>query len=151
MDIAATLSVIMDSDQLMLATGLSSDDIATLSSEVLNLFEEVAKNYDWKGSAPDLYLSAVSRANQDLFHQRMEIREIKKQLMIQQHLNTLIYDLHESLSMPIPIEQALENVTGLLGEIIPHKRLMAILNEGLELYEVELFSYQLMNNHYYLV
>ncbi|MGR3317628.1 MAG: HDOD domain-containing protein [Candidatus Anammoxibacter sp.] len=115
----------MDSDQLSLVTGLSSDDLAALSTDVLNLFEEVAKNYNWKGSTPDLYLSAVSRANQDLFHQRIELRETKKQLMMQQHLNTLIYDLHESLSIPMPVGQALEKVAGMLGEVIPYKRLMA--------------------------
>ncbi|MGR3219754.1 MAG: HDOD domain-containing protein, partial [Candidatus Anammoxibacter sp.] len=124
----------MDSDQLSIATGLSSDELAALSSEVLNLFEEVAKSYDWKGGTPDLYLSAVSRANQDLFHQRMETRETKKQLMIQQHLNKLIYDLHESLSISMTIGHALENVADMLGEVIPYKRVMAFAlleNDGI--------------------
>ncbi len=117
----------LDSEQLRMVTGLSSEEIDSLSSEVLSLFEEVAKNYDWKGDTPDLYLSAVSRANQELFQKQIELREVKQQLIIQQNLNKLRHELHESLSITMPVIKALGKVVDMLGEVIPYKRIMGFV------------------------
>lgn len=116
-----------DLEQIRLATGLSDKDIAQLLSQVLNLFEEVSKIYDWKMSIPDLYLSAVSRANQELFHHQLELKETRQQLLIQQTLNNLIYEMNESLSIHIPVRQALANIVDMLGCVIPYRRIMSFL------------------------
>lgn len=114
-------------ERLNSVIGMSSHEINELSSDVLNLFEDVAKNYDWKVNTPDLYLSAVARANQELFYLQNDSRETKRQLIIQQHLNKLIYELHDSLSLPMPVWQALAKATDMLGEVIPYKRVLGFV------------------------
>ena len=114
-------------ERLKAVTGMSTEKVDEISSEILNIFEDVAKNYDWKVNTPDLYLSAVARANQELFHQQNELRETKRQLIIQQHLNKLIYDLQDALSLPAPVWKALAIVTDMLGEVIPYKRVLGFV------------------------
>ncbi len=117
----------LDKEQLILSTGLSAEDIEQLSSEVLTLFENVAKNYDWKVSTPDLYLSAISRTNKELCDQQLELIEVKQRLTINQQLIKVIYDLLESLSTPVSISQALKIVTETLGSVIPYKKIIGFV------------------------
>lgn len=117
----------LDLTQLCQVIEMSSDEISEMSGEIFNLFEDVAKNFNWEVRMPDIYLSAVSRANQELFHQQIELRETQRNLTIQLHLNNIIYELQESLSTPVPAGEALKKVIDLLGDIIPYKRLIGFI------------------------
>jgi PAS domain S-box-containing protein len=53
-------------EQLLSLSGLTSSELERLSADVLRRFEEVSDYFDWVGCTPDLYLSAVARANREL-------------------------------------------------------------------------------------
>jgi PAS domain S-box-containing protein len=53
-------------EQLMNLSGLTTSQLERLSADVLRRFEEVSDYFDWVGCTPDLYLSAVARANREL-------------------------------------------------------------------------------------
>lgn len=117
----------LDKDQLMICTGLSSDDLDHLASAVLNTFEDVAKCFDWEVSTPDLYLSAIARANQELFQQQLESVEVKQRLTISLHLIKLMYNLLESLSKPISLLDAIKIVTETVVTTIPYRRAIGLV------------------------
>lgn len=117
----------LDKDQLRMVTGLSEEDMSVIASDVLKLFDEVSVNYNWDGTTPDLYLSAVARANQELIELQIELSETKGQLAFQQRANNVIADLQESLSIPMSIVEATEKIVSCLGDLIPFKRIMAFV------------------------
>lgn len=118
----------LDKEQLMISTGLSSEDLENLASKVLNCFEDVAKSFDWKVSTPDLYLSAISRANKELFQQQLESVEVRQLLTINQHLIKLMYDMLDALSQPISLSKAIQTVTEMLITSLPYKRAIGLVH-----------------------
>ncbi len=117
----------LNREQLIISTGLSSGDLDDLASKALNCFEDVAKGFDWNVTAPDLYLSAISRANHELFQQQLESVEVKQRLTINQHLIKLMYNMLESLSQPISLPNAIKTVTESLVTTIPYKRAIGLV------------------------
>ncbi len=117
----------LNREQLKKVTELSEDDMLSISYEVLNLFDEVSKNYNWEGRTPDLFLTAVANANDELVKKKLELQEVKSQLKTEQGINKVIYDLQEMLSFSMTIIDAIEKTITLLGEIIPYKRIMGFI------------------------
>ncbi len=117
----------LDANQLKRVTGMSASDMEKISSEALSRYEEVAKIYDWKARMPDLYLSAISRANQDLLNLRLELRTTSHKLTLQQLSDKLIKELREALAFQMTMDEALEKTLNLLGEEVPFKRIMGFI------------------------
>lgn len=126
----------LDIHQLSRITGLPIDDITQLSAGVLNRYEEVSKHYDWYCRPPDLYLSAISRANEEILQLQINLRSTNRQLVLQQQLIDLIKGLHEALSQPITSSQALRRIIEMLGNTIPCNQLMGFMHiEGEKIIE----------------
>ncbi len=117
----------LDLEQMERVSGLSSEALAKLSSEVLQRVEELSSYFNWEGSTPELYLSAVSRANEELSDLYIELSAKNRRLMLQQLVMETTCRLQEALPMPMTPGKALEKVVQLLGEAMPHRRIMGFL------------------------
>lgn len=120
-------SVDMDLEQLARASGIPVNDLADISSEVLRQFEEVASYFDWDGCTPDLYLSAVSRANEELGRLHVELIQKNQKLISQQTALESICKLHELLPSPVNPSTALEIIVENLARAISCKRIMGFI------------------------
>lgn len=126
----------LDINQLSQVTGLPIDDLTQLSAGVLNRYDELSGYFDWYHHVPDLYLSAISRANEEILQLQINLRSINRQAALQQQLINLIKELHETLSTPIPSGQALRRIIELLDNTIPCSQLMGFMHiEGEKIIE----------------
>jgi len=116
-----------DLEQLEQVSELSAEALNRVSSEVLRRVEEISKYFDWEGSTPQLYLSAVSRANEELARLNLELTHKSRQLMLQQLVMATTCRLQEALPVPMSVGKALEKVVELLSEAVPHRLLMGFL------------------------
>lgn len=117
----------LDYGQLEKTTGLSPDEISGISAEVLQSFEEVSKYFDWEGCTPDLYLSAMARANQELSRLHLDVLARNRKILSQQSILEAICAYQVSLPAQISPGAALELVLEHLGKAVPHNRLMGFL------------------------
>ena len=117
----------LDGQQLQQFTGLSEDELDELSKQILCRFEEVSDYFEWEDRTPDLYLSAVSDANQELLQMQVDLTVTNRRLIQQRAMTGPIRQLQEELTPPITAGQALEKVLALLEQSTSSSRLMGFV------------------------
>lgn len=117
----------LDIEQLKRIMNLSDEGEQKLSSEILRRYDEVSSCFDWDGSTPELYLSAVSRANQELGQMQVELIEKNRLLLQQQLVMDSICRLQEILNFRMTAGRALESVLQLFSPLVRYKRLIGVL------------------------
>jgi len=80
--------------QIVRVTELSDAELYELSMEVFKRFEEVSHYFDWENTSPTLFLSAVSRANEELGEMQVKLMTNNRELADRETLLQAITELH---------------------------------------------------------
>jgi signal transduction histidine kinase/HD-like signal output (HDOD) protein len=110
--------------ELQEVTGLSAADLRQYSAQILKRLEELSSSFNWDGTTADLYLAAVSRANQELSRLNMELSTKNRRLETQQRLMLGITRLHEALAGPVTPARALDLIVETLTPAIDCSRMV---------------------------
>jgi C4-dicarboxylate-specific signal transduction histidine kinase len=89
--------------------------------------EEISGYFNWTGCTQEIYLSAVSRANQELAELHLELVSRNRRIQDQQAILQAICGMQEALPAAVGIGRALEKVVVQLAAALPHRRLMCFL------------------------
>jgi signal transduction histidine kinase/HD-like signal output (HDOD) protein/ActR/RegA family two-component response regulator len=124
----------MSMDEVMQATGLTNEQLTDLSAQAMERLEDLSKCFDWDADPVQLYLSAVSRANDELARMNVQMAGKNRRLVEQHSLLEAICELQQQLSANVPLGNALERIVQSLGKALPFQRVMGFLileREGL--------------------
>jgi len=117
----------LDPEKLEDATGLSSEELAGIAAETLKRLEEISEFFNFEGCTPDLYVSAVTKANQELSRLHMNLVAKTRRIERQHSILEAICRLQSELPAAITLGGALERVVETLAEAIPNRRSMGFL------------------------
>jgi signal transduction histidine kinase/HD-like signal output (HDOD) protein len=103
--------------QIARVTQLSDAELYELSMDVFKRFEEVSHCFDWENTSPALFLSAVSRANEELGELQAKLMKKNRELADRERLLQAITELYNAqLSRPTAakmVERIMEKVESL--------------------------------------
>ncbi|MDP7692167.1 MAG: HDOD domain-containing protein, partial [Vicinamibacterales bacterium] len=119
----------LDLPGLSAATGLSFSSLDTLSHEVVRRFEEVSGCFDWEGTTPELYLAAVTRANNELglLQQELLLRD-RRRGRTDRFLDAAA-EVARKLMPPMSRRKGVRLILEGLQELIPCKMVAAVATD----------------------
>jgi signal transduction histidine kinase/HD-like signal output (HDOD) protein len=117
----------LDQASLQKATGLSASDLRHCATQVLKRLEELSSSFNWEGTTAELYVAAVSRANQELSRLNMELSTKNRRLETQQRLMAGVSRLHEALAGPVSPTRAVDLIAETLTQALSFSRLLIFM------------------------
>jgi len=110
--------------QIVRVTELSDAELYELSMEVFKRFEEVSHYFDWENTSPSLFLSAVSRANEELGELQAKLMKKNRELGDRGQLLQAITELHNA---PLPRPTAAKMIERIIEQIESLARFKRVL------------------------
>jgi signal transduction histidine kinase/HD-like signal output (HDOD) protein len=117
----------LNQPDLQKATGFSAADLKQCSLQLIKRLEDLSSSFNWEGTTAEMYLAAVSRANQELSRLNMELSTKNRRLEIQQRLMVGISRLHEALTGPVSPARALDLISETLTQAVDFSRLLLFM------------------------
>jgi len=117
----------MSQTELMNLTALSLREVERLSIQVLRRFEEVSGYFDWDVSSPELYLSAVTRANQELGDRQLKLVIQNRELNFQNKVAETMCNLLQEAGRTRSAGTSLAKLAQLASRLVPSKRVLAFM------------------------
>jgi signal transduction histidine kinase/HD-like signal output (HDOD) protein/ActR/RegA family two-component response regulator len=117
----------LDAAQLERAISLSATQITEISAAVLRRLDELSEFFDIDACTPEMYVAAMSRANQELAQLHVALSAKSRQLEHRQRMLQAIRELNENMPAPMSPGRALERVVEHLAQTLNTRRLMGFL------------------------
>ena len=121
---------------MLRATELSDPELYELSMEVFKRFEEVSHYFDWENTSPTLFLSAVSRANEELGEMQAKLMKKNQELADREMLLRAITGLHHGLPSRPSAGRMLEKVLEQLENLVTFKRVLGFTPANRKVLEI---------------
>ena len=107
----------MDTNELIKSAKLGTKDrLKTLSTKVLERFEEVSKLFNWKNTTAELYISSIIRSNKEISDIHFELKNANRKHLLLKTIKEMANKLYESLDPPISIGKSMNTIMEILSK-----------------------------------
>ncbi len=127
--------------QIVRATELTDAELYELSMDVFKRFEEVSHYFEWENTSPALFLSAVSRANEELGEMQAKLMTKNRELADREKLLQALTELHRDHPSRPTAAKMLERVMEQLGTLALFERVLGFTAANRRLLEIRWKDY----------